>query len=156
KAADAKISVLKRPEGEKRSIEELADAFTLLGSLFQQSNIDEGTREIVDAAVDALGTMGACAATPEVMQRLLHLLCTEHVYSEAELRGSDHIRRTAEAMGKMGKAAAEYPGVMRRLLELLDSKYSQDAAGALAKMGFAATEYPGVLAKLLAMFDTRK
>jgi HEAT repeat protein/energy-coupling factor transporter ATP-binding protein EcfA2 len=99
------------------------------------------------SAAEALGQMGATAATPDTLARLLELLAD----------ASDAVRRSAtEALGEIGAAAAT-PDTLARLLELLGDP-SDDVrarvAYAFGRMGAAATT-PDTLARLSELVGER-
>jgi HEAT repeat protein len=91
------------------------------------------------AAAQALGGLGAAAATPEVLTALLHILTDP----DAGVRG-----QAAEALGRLGVAATSE--VLTALLHALtdpDAGVRGQAAEALGRLGVAAT--PEVLTALL-------
>ena len=79
------------------------------------------SEEMRVSAADAVGRLGASAATPDVLRRLVELSADK----------SDYVRgRAADALGRLGASAAS-PGVVRRLLELSEDK-SEDVRGRAA------------------------
>jgi energy-coupling factor transporter ATP-binding protein EcfA2 len=103
----------------------------------------DGNEEVRASAADALGRLGAAAATPEVVAQLVALIQD----------GNEGVRASAVyALGRLGAAAAT-PEVVARLVALIqdgNEGVRASAADALGRLGAAAAT-PEVVARLVAL-----